>query len=43
MGLREHPVLAVRAVELPMWAMHATDPWLTLGNGKAIAWHGNSQ
>ena len=39
--VREHPVLAVGAVELPMLAMHAADHGLTTRHCKAVTWHNN--
>jgi len=40
---REHPVLAMRAIELPMRAMQTADHGFALSNRETITWHGDGQ
>lgn len=41
--VREHPIFAVGAIELPMRTMQTTDHGLTTRHRKAVAWHNDSQ
>jgi len=42
-GTREHPVLAMRAIELPVLAMQTAEYGFAPRKGEAITWHGDSQ